>query len=239
MKAILRVRLSVMFLLLTVVFFGLLSIVPKTPLAPGALTLFTVNSFLLGFYIAPILAAQKLRIDDINRITHTEALALYKIVLSARELSKSTYHHFKDQMTTYIKARINDRNPLSGEDQYEDMVSYCLDYEGRDVRTVEAIQTGLVENQINRSALNAAFRNHVYQHEWIVILILYSVTMFFVMQIDFGQALSLRLIAAVLAAGVTLILFILAKLSTLTHKKAKYIYESYQKLIATDYRRVD
>lgn len=239
MKAILKVRLSVIFVLLTVVFFGLLSVIPKTPLAAGALTLFTVNSFLLGFYIAPILAAQKLRIDDINRITHAEALALYKIVLGARELSKAQYHHFKDQMTAYIRARINDRNPLSGEDQYEDMVSYCLDYEGRDVRAVETIQTGLIDNQVNRSSLNAAFRNHVYQHEWVVILILYSVTMFFVLQIDFGKALSLRLIASLLAAGVTLILFILAKLSTLTHKKAKYIYESYQKLIATDYRRVD
>ncbi|MBI2797937.1 hypothetical protein HYX70_01385 [Candidatus Saccharibacteria bacterium] len=72
-----------------------------------------------------------------------------------------------------------------------------------------------------------------------MIFILYTVAMFFVLQIDFGKTLLLRLIAAVLAAGLTLVLFILGKLSTLTHKKAKYIYESYQRLLDSDFRRVD
>lgn len=238
-QSILKIRLSFTFVGLTLIFFVLLSLVPKTPLAAGALTLFTVNSFLLGFYVAPILTAQKARIDDINRVTHAEALVLYKIILQARALPKASYHHFKDQMSAYIKARINDKNPLSGEDQYEDMVGYCLDYEGKEKDAIDQIQTSLVDNQLNRSALNAAFRNHIYNHEWIVIFILYSVSMFFVLQIDFGKTLTLRLIAALLAAGITLILFILGKLSTLTHKKAKFIYESYQKLLATDYRRVD
>src|SRR5438105_354212 len=106
MKAILKVRLSILFLVLVVLFFALLSVIPKVPIAAGALTLFSVNSFLLGFYIAPILSAQKLRIDTINKVTHTEALALYKVVLMARDLPKSAYNHFKEQMAVYIKARI-------------------------------------------------------------------------------------------------------------------------------------
>lgn len=234
-----KVRLSYAFIFLVVFFFIILHFLPKTPLAAGALALFSVNTFLLAFYISPILANQKNRIDELGKQAHAEALALYKLVLLAHDLPKRSTHEFEEKMTTYIRARVASSSVLAGEQQYQELVSYCLDYDGDHKAVIKELRAGLVENQTNRSNLNAGFRNIVYSHEWIVIFILYSVSLFFILNIDFGKSVYLQLVDALLAAGITLLLLILEKLNTLTHKKAKHIYDPYKKLLSTDFREVD
>jgi len=228
-----------MFLFLVVFFFVVLSFLPKIALEDGALALFSVNTFVLAFYISPILSGQKSRIDDLGKIAHTESLTLYKAILTAHQLSSSTYHTFKEKIDTYIKSRTDTPNPLAGEKEYEEIVSYCLDYKGSDKDIIHTLETTVIDNQTNRSNLNQAFSDKVFSHEWIVILILYSVSMFFILNIDFGSSAYLRFVDALLAAGFTLVILILAKLSTLTHKRAKHIYDPYKKLLATNFREVD
>lgn len=237
--AILKIRLSVMFVLLVVAFFIAIFFINKSPLSAGALALFSVNTFLLAFYISPIISGQKARIDELGKITHAEALLLYKVIMNAHSLPKRTYHEFKQKIDSYISSRIDNSNPLAGEKEYEELISYCIDYDGKDKDIIHNLEASLIDNQTNRSNLNAGFRNVVYSHEWIVILILFSVSMFFILQIDFGKSLFLHFVDALLASGLTLILLILEKLSTLTHKKAKHIYDTYKKLLATDFREID
>jgi hypothetical protein len=47
------------------------------------------------------------------------------------------------------------------------------------------------------------------------------------------------LLAALLATGLSMLLIILIKLSTLTHKKAKQVWDPYKKLIDSHFYRID
>jgi len=68
-----RIRLSTYFWICFILFLALSYLIPGYKFDSGALTLFSVNSFLYGFYISPILAAQKARIDNLHQIIRAEA----------------------------------------------------------------------------------------------------------------------------------------------------------------------
>ncbi len=58
-KALLKIRLSYYFVIFLIFYTGLLMFIPKPELPAAGLTLFSINSFLFGFYFTPILNNQK------------------------------------------------------------------------------------------------------------------------------------------------------------------------------------
>ena len=70
-------------------------------------------------------------------------------------------------------------------------------------------------------------------------IILFTVTLIFILLLDAGSDYVYKILAALLCTGLSMLLIILAKMSTLTHKKAKQIWDPYKKLIETRFYQID
>src|SRR5690606_15030388 len=101
-----RIRLTGYFVIFLVLFNAVAFLVPMQVFEGGALTLFTVNSFLYGFYVAPILAGQKARIDELHKIIRSEANALFSMILKTKKMSKSLRNQLQEKTETYIKTKV-------------------------------------------------------------------------------------------------------------------------------------
>ena len=211
----------------------------KQVFSGGALTLFSVNSFLYGFYLAPIFNGQKTRIEDMHRTVRNEANAIFAMVLSLKRLPDTLRNQLQKEFDEYLATCIRQRSVAQGEKEYEDLITYCVSYKGKHEEEITKLLDKLVANQQNRTQLSMLMANKVYSHEWIVIFVLFSITIGFILTIDGGGSLVFKLIAAFLATGLTMLIVMLAKFSTLTHKKAKAIWDPYKKLRATHYYRID
>lgn len=238
MKSLLKIRLSWYFAFFLALYATMALTVDPIAFEPTALTLFSVNSFLYGFYIAPVLAAQKTRIDELNRIIRAEASALFDLLLKTKKLPEGTRNKLQDMFASYIAASVRQRKPAEGEAQYEQLISYCLKYDGKEKEEIEKVLTGLVANQQNRSQLAMQLRNKVFSNEWMIMLVLFSITLGFVLFLDVKSWVMVP-VKALLCTGLTMLMINLLKLSTLTHKKAKNIWDPLHKLAATRFYRVD
>lgn len=238
MKSLLKIRLSWYFIFFFTLYLTLVLTVSPIRFETTSLTLFSVNSFLYGFYIAPVLAAQKTRIDELNRIIRAEASALFDLLLKTKKLPEGTRNRLQDMFAAYIDASVRQRKPAEGEAQYEQLISYCLKYDGKDKDAVEKILTGLVANQQNRSQLAMQLRNKVFSNEWLIMLVLFGITLGFVLFLDVKSWLLIP-VKALLCTGLTMLMVNLVKLSTLSHKKAKNIWDPLHKLAATRFYRMD
>ena len=205
----------------------------------GALTLFSVNSFLYGFYIAPILSAQKSRIEELHRIVRSEANAIFAMVLSLKKLPPDLRNELQGHFTTYLKQLIHAKKANGGESQYEGLISFCLSYKGESQDQIDKLLDKLVANQQNRTNFSMQMSNKVFSNEWMIMLVLFSVTLSFVLFLDAGNSLIYQILAALLCTGLSMLLVILVKMSTLTHKKAKQMWDPYIKLVDSHYYRID
>lgn len=239
MKLLLKIRLSYYFFSLLVIFLAISFTVNVTTFQSGALTLFSVNSFLYGFYIAPILSGQKSRIDELNKAIRAEANALFNLMLKTKKLPDTVRTDVQEMFIVYIKRSLKERKPAEGEEEYEKLITQMLEYKGPEADKMEKILEGLVANQQNRSALSMQLQNKVYTNEWWVILVLFSITLGFIIFLDIGESWQMKLVKGLLCTGLTMLLVILMKLSTLTHKKAKDLWKPLQKLLDTNFYRID
>lgn len=224
-------------------FFGLycfiLSVVPDFKFETGALTLFSVNSFLYGFYIAPILSGQKARIEDLHRIVRSEANAIFAMVLNLKKLPKQLRNSIQDMFIEYLGACIRERKPAEGEAKYEALISFCLEYKGKHEEDINKLLDKLVANQQNRTNFAMQMMNRVFTNEWVIMLVLFSITEGFILTIRAGEGTAYKFLAALLCTGLSMLIIILVKLSTLTHKKAKHVWDPYKKLIDSRFYRID
>lgn len=234
-----KVRLSWYFIGLLVIFLVVSFSLNKHTFTSGALTLFSVNSFLYGFYLAPIFSGQKTRIEDMHKTVRNEANAIFAMVLRIKKMPDSLRNKLQAEFDQYLDTCIRQRSIAQGEKEYEDLITYCVTYKGTHQEEVGKLLDQLVANQQNRTQLSMLLSNKVYSHEWIVILVLFSITIGFILTIDGGSDVVFTLIAAFLATGLSMLVVMLAKFSTLTHKKAKAIWDPYKKLRATRYYRID
>lgn len=205
----------------------------------GALALFSVNSFLYGFYIAPILGQQKSRVDELHRISRTEANAIFSMVIKTKTLPKDLRNQIQEKFVSYLKACNRERKPAQGEKEYEALITFCLNYEGKNKDTIAVLLNDLVANEQNRTSLSMQLNNKVYSNEWAIMIFLFSVTLIFVMLLNTGTEPIFRILAALLCTGLTMLVVILVKLSTLTHKKAKQVWDPYKKLLDSHFYRID
>lgn len=212
---------------------------PSQNFSSGALTLFSVNSFLYGFYIAPILSAQKGRIEELHKIVRAETNALFSMMIHTKNLQKTTRNEIQAMVVEYVNAKLRKIKPDSGEKQYENLISYCLDYKGDDKDEINKLLEALVANQQNRTNFGMQVGNKVFANEWQIMAILFSITLGFILTVNIDTAPILNVIRALLCTGLTMLIVILVKLNTLTHKKAKQMWDPFKKFVATDFYRID
>lgn len=234
-----RVRLSQYFVVLFALFLAVVIFAPDTRFEGGALTLFSVNSFLYGFYIAPILAAQKARIEDLHRTVRAESNAIFGMVLGLKRLPKHLRNDIQDMFTSYLETSIRERKVAEGEEKYEQLITYCLEYKGEHQADIDKLLDKLVANQQNRTNFAMQISNRVFSNEWLIMILLFTVTLSFVLFLDAGNSAVYQILAALLSTGLTMLLVILLKMSTLTHKKAKQIWNPYKKLVDSRFYRID
>lgn len=239
MMLLLKIRLSSFFFIFLGVFLVLTFVLDGVTFSPAALALFSVNSFLYGFYISPILAAQKSRIDDLGKIIRAEANALFDILLKTKKLPQKSRNLIQDMCADYMTASFRQRKPAEGEHEYQRLISYCLDYEGKDPVTIEKIMTVLVANQSNRSQLAMQLGNKVFSNEWWIMLVLFGITLGFVLFLNVDDTWPMHFVKALLCTGLSMLMINLLKLSTLTHRKAKNIWQPLDTLKTSRFRRFD
>jgi len=213
--------------------------IPSHKFDSAALTLFSVNSFLYGFYIAPILGSQKARIEELHKIVRSEANALFSMVINLKKLPKELRNNLQAMITDYIRAKLKSKKQAGGELQYEALISYCLEYTGNEQESIDKLLDSLVSNQQNRTNLSMQLSNKVFSNEWLVMLILFSITLGFILLLDIGGSVGLELVRALLCTGLTMLIIILVKLSTLSHKKARQVWDPLKKLVDTSFYRID
>lgn len=233
-----KVRLTWYFIGFFCVYLALLFVLPRETFTAGALTLFSVNSFLYGFYISPVLSAQKTRIEEMHRIVRAEANAIFAMALATKNLSEPLRNDIQQMLQTYMKSTIKDRQK-TGEEMYEALIGFCVKYEGKHKTDIEKLLDKLVSNQQNRTALSMQLANRVFSNEWMIMLVLFSITLSFILLIDTGNAPIYKVVTALLATGLTMLVVNLVKLNTLTHKKAKQIWQPFTKLIDSHFYRLD
>ena len=134
---------------------------------------------------------------------------------------------------------IRQRKAAEGEEKYEEIISYCIAYGGESPEAVADILDKVVANQKNRTDFSMQIANKVYSNEWMVMLVLFGVTLSFILLLDTGENVIFRVLAALVSTGLTMLVVILVKMSTLTHKKAKQIWDPYKRLLETNFYRID
>lgn len=235
---LMRIRLSWYFVIFFVIYFVLAMVLPRQDFGSSALTLFSVNSFLYGFYISPILAAQKARIEELHRIVRSEANALFAMVLETKDLPEELRTKVQNMFITYAQSNTR-RHYKVAETAYERLISFCISYKGKEKDKIDKLLGNLVSNQQNRTMLSMQMANKVFSNEWIIIMMLFTITLSFILLLDTGDKVILRIVTALLCTGLTMLLVILAKLSTLTHKKARQIWQPFEKLLSSHFYRLD
>lgn len=234
-----KIRLSTYFWIFFALYLVLSVTIPGQKFDAGALTLFSVNSFLYGFYIAPILGAQKTRIEELHRIIRSEANALFSIVLKLKKLSPEVRNKLQAMVADYIHAKLRQKGPNRGEHQYEALITFCLEYKGKHQEDIDKMLDGIVANQQNRTNFAMQAGNKVFANEWHIMAILFSITLGFILSIQISNKPLFHVIRALLCTGLTMLIVILIKLNTLTHKKAKQMWEPLKKLADTHFYRID
>lgn len=234
-----KVRLSAYYPILFIIFLAVVWLAPKLQLSGGQLTLFSVNSFLLAFYLGPIMSSQKSRMDDLAKVIRNEAIAFFSVAIKSQDMTPETKREIKSMGKRYLESCLRTRNVAEGEKEYENMIRYCIDYKGKSEEEITKVQQILIDNQQNRSQLSSLLQMNVYSHEWFVLFVLSIITLAYIVIIDYGQNTLLNVVAALLCTGLTMLLLILEKLNTLTHKKARQIWKPFDKLLDTDFKRID
>lgn len=232
-----KIRLSWYFIGFLALYLGLSYTVPTYEFVGGVLTLFSVNSFLYGFYISPVLGAQKSRIEELHKIVRSEANAIFTMMLDTKKLPKTLRNQFQAEVSEYLEM-CSKGKLKKAEKEYEDLISFCMGYKGEHKEVVDKLLEKLVANQQNRTMLNMQMSNKVFSNEWLIMMVLFSITLVFVLLIDIGSSELIVLVKALLCTGLSMLMLILVKLSTLTHKKAKEIWRPFQMLVSTRYYRI-
>lgn len=234
-----KIRLTQYFVALFVIYLFAVFFLPKVKFDSAALTLFSVNSFLYGFYIAPILSAQKARIEELHKIVRQEANAVFAMMLMLKSYPEPVRSDLKGLLYDYVKTTASKRKFADTEAKYEALIGFCVDYRGGYKDEVRAFLEKLIANELNRTNFAMQMANRVYSNEWMIMVVLFAVTLSFVIMLDAGSGIIYRILAALLSTGLTMLLIILVKMSTLTHKKAKQVWNPYMTLIHTHFYRID
>ena len=233
-----KVRLTYYLVFLFITFGIAFIFLPSFEFNSSVLTLFSINSFLYGFYISPILNGQKARIDELHKIIRSEANSLYGLQIKTKTLPARLRNELQSMTTKYIQVKMKGADSDFAEKEYEAIITHCLKYDGEHKDDMNKILDGLVANQQNRTQFMMQMSNRVYSNEWMVMIILFSITLGIIMMMNVGSLWILLVIKALLCTGLAMLMIILLKLNTLTHKKAKQIWVPFKTLVDTHFYQI-
>lgn len=232
-----KIRLTSFFAVFFAVYIVALLLLPNYKFESTALTLFSVNSFLYGFYISPILSAQKTRIEELHKLVRTEANAIFGMVLLTKKLPENMRNDIQAQFSTYVM-HCSGHKYKKAEKDYEQLITFCANYKGKHDAEIGSLLEKLVANQANRTMINMQLHNKVYNNEWMIMAVLFSITLSFILLLDIGDSWVLTVVSALLCTGLSMLMLILLKLSTLTHKKAMQMWMPFDTLLSTHYYKI-
>lgn len=234
-----KIRLTQYLIIVFTAFVVLFQFLPTYEFTGAILTLFSVNSFLYGFYISPIISGQKARIDELHKIVRAEANALFNLQIRLKSLPVHLRTELQGMVIKYTKAKVNGKKSSSGEREYEDLIGFCLQYNGQHKDDIAKVLDILIANQQNRTQFTMQMSNKVYSNEWMIMSILFSITLSVIMLMDVGGSVIVMLVKALLCTALTMLMIILVKLSTLSHKKAREVWTPFTKLLKTHFYQID
>ena len=224
-----RIRLTHYLIIFTVIFFIVSLFLPKIELQGAALTLFSVNSFLYGFYISPIISAQRLRIDQLHRLVAVEVNKLEEIVQYSRRMEPEFQAKVLDALEVY-RHKAAKGGARVGETEFVELSTIVVAYDGEKKDPHKEMMKSVFAAQQNRAEIRLLVESKVYSNEWIVMAILFTITIAFILFTRLPDIALLQIIPAVLCAGLSMLIVILIKMSTLTHKRAKTIWQPLHEL---------
>ena len=230
LKSLLKIRLSVLAPTYFVFFAFAVFLVPRQTITPGQLALFSVNSFLFGYYFSPLLSAQKTRVAGLNALTRQEEMTILDILTHAHLLKESTRHTLKVKLKAYIDSIIGNYNISADNEYYDELLYWLKNTKGDDQQILDQIYGEVSKTQDHRSDISNLLASKVYSHEWLVASVLFSITLYFALMTNFGDSIFFGMMLAILCAGLCMLMTILVKFATLTHKEAKRMWDTLREL---------
>jgi hypothetical protein len=224
-----RVRLTQYLFIFAVVFFVISLFLPKIELQGAALTLFSVNSFLYGFYISPIINAQRVRIDQLHRLVVVEVNKLEELLQYSHRMESDFHTEIDTAIKVYSKVAAKGGADI-GRSEFDSLVSIIVSYKGDVKDPHKEMLKSVFAAQQNRAEIELLVDSKVFSNEWIVMTILFAITIAFILFTRLPEIAFLQVIPAILCAGLSMLIVILIKMSTLTHKRAKTIWRPLEKL---------
>lgn len=231
LNKLLNIRLTYIYPILFIFFFVLLTFMHPQKLTPGQLALYSVNTFLFGFYFSPLLSAQKARVDALNKTVRQEVMVILDILAQSHMLKPKVRHELKVRLRVYIDSIYKNKQVSADNPYYDELLRFTKQDKFKDDSVMDTIYGRVAKTQENRDTMQSLLTSKVYSHEWLVTLVLFTITIYFVMQTDYNGVLFFRLLLAILCTGISLMLVILAKYATLTHKQAKKMWDPMTVLI--------
>lgn len=232
LKKLLNIRLSYIYPSLFVIYFLVLLTNNRIKLTPGQLALFSVNTFLFGFYFSPILNSQKSRVDALNKAVRKETMKILDMLAQSHMLSPALRHELKIKLKAYVQSIINNPSVQADNPYYDELLRFTKQPKYKDDAVMDSIYKQVSTTQDDRDELNSLYISKLFSHEWLILSVLFSVTLFFVLQTDYGNVEFFRILLAILCTGFSLLMIILIKYATLTHKQAKRIWVPMQQMNA-------
>jgi len=239
LRPILHIRLSHLFIMLFVIFYFVLAWRPQLTFTSGELAVFSVNSFLFGYYFSPILSSQKDRVDNLIKTVRQEEMVLLDVLTQSHLLRSSVRHELKVKLKAYIDTIVDNTKIQADNLQYDELLHYTQEPRFKDNQIMHTIYDHISKTQENRDTMQNLYATRVFSHEWLVLSVLFGVTLFFALQTDYSHNPAFQLLLAVLCSGLSLLIVIMVKFATLTHKQAKRIWEPLHYLLATHFDDVD
>ncbi len=235
MRRLLNIRLSFFYPIVFIAFLLILTHIKRVTLTSGQLTLFSVNSFLYAYYLGPILGAQKARVDDLSNTVRSENMVMLDILAQAHLLPAADRKALKTRVAAYLDSIIGNPDVGAENEHYDALLQFLTQEKYRSNSTMGTILARFTKTQENRDKISLQLARRMFSHEWMVLLVLFMITIYFIVQVDYGKSLLFTVIAALLCTGLSLLIFILAKYATLTHKQAKQIWKPLEKLRASHF----
>jgi hypothetical protein len=230
----LRRRLSLYLPLFFVIFLAAVYKLPRMTIAPVDLTIFALSTALLGLFVGYVLSGLDKRTEQLTAMVRQEAVAIYKMEEHVKNLPEALQADFMQQVEEYLRHKNHNLDPKAGAENYQALLELCQKHDSNPACV--AIQTILVDNQLNRSAIASQLSGKVYSHEWLTMYALGIVSLSLLLTFDYGSQWLIKFAAALLAASLALSLMIVWKLNVLGHKKAWKIWEPFVRLIASDFQ---
>jgi len=231
------IRLSAYFFIFFVIFLILVDKLSKLTITSGYLVVLVVGLAILGFYLAPLLAARKRRNDELTACVSMEANLLNKVSIEIEDLPASVKDDAIKMLRNYVSTKTGDYRPTAGDQEYRELLIFCRQH--LKTNGMKVIFDMLLDNQQNRAGFALTERDRIYFHEWLVMLTLVISSVYFILSFDYGSGDAAKIVPALVATGIVLPYLSLVKLARRTHKDAQGTWEPMSAMLETDYRDFD